>query len=128
MRHLFLCLAAAAAVTPVAAAALTAVTGGAIGSGSAPIASCDADGFAATYVTSGLSVTAVTVSGIADPGCEGGVLQIRVTDATGASIAAGAPQTIAADGDVLDNTETVTVAPQPAATTAMRIKLVVEGP
>lgn len=128
MRLLVPGLAVAAAAIPFAAAALTAVAGGAIGAGSSTVGSCDADGFGATYVTSGLTVTAVTVSGIADPGCDGGILRVRVTDATGESIAAGGPRTIAADADTLDNTEAVSVTPQPVVTSAMRIKIVVEGP
>lgn len=126
MRLLAPSLAAAVVAIPLAAAALTPLTGGALGAGSATLGRCDADGFHATYVTSGLNVTDVVVSGIADT-CEGGTLKLRITNSSGASIAAGGPRALAVDVDTLDSTETVPVVPQPTAASAMRITMVVEG-
>jgi hypothetical protein len=126
--RLLLLLAAAAAAVPFAAAALTAITGGAVGSGSAVVAACDADGFGASYATSGGAITAVTVTEIADPGCEGGVMRVAIVDGAGVSIGSGGPVTIAVDGDAADNVATVPVAGSPAALSAQRVHVVVEGP
>lgn len=126
--RLLLLLAAAAAAIPFAAAALTSVAGGSIGTGSAAVTTCDSDGFGASYATSGGAITAVTVTGIADPACEGGVVRVAIVDGAGASIGSGGPVTIAADGDAVDNATTLAVAGSPAALSAQRVKIVVEGP
>lgn len=126
--RLLLLLAAAAAAVPFAAAALTSVSGGAISSGSAAVAACDSDGFGASYATSGGAITAVKVTGIADPACEGGIVRVAVVDGAGVSIGSGGPVTIAADGDALDNEATLTVAGSPTALSAQRVHIVVEGP
>ena len=71
---------------------LSIVVGGAAGSaaslgglGSAPVggavasvAPCDGDGVMVSYATQGGNVTAATVAGIADPGCEGAALSITL--------------------------------------------------
>ncbi len=126
--RLLVLLAAVAAGTPFAAAALTTVAGGAVGSGSAVIGACDEDGFGASFTTAGGAVTAVTVTGIADPGCEGGTLRIAVVDGSGVSIGSGGPESVAADGDVADNTAIVPIVGLPAAASAQRVQIVVEGP
>jgi len=126
--RLLLLLAATAAATPFAAAALTTVAGGAIGSGNAVITACDEDGFGASFTTSDGAVTAVTVTGIADPGCEGGALRVALVDGSGASIGSGGPAMIAADEDTVDAAMTVPVPGLPAAARAQRVQIVVEGP
>jgi hypothetical protein len=100
------CLASAAALGGIS---------GAVGAGDAPVATCDADGFTLAYTTSGGDVTAVTVSGIADPGCEGGDLSVTLTNTDGDSIASGGPQAVPVDGDTVESSVTVPVAPNPAA-------------
>jgi len=90
--------------TGVAAATTLGGVGGAGPSGgNAAIGDCDLDGLTTSYVTSGGDITGVTVGGIADPGCEGGLLSLTVTDSTGAAVAAAPPQPIAADADGVDN-------------------------
>jgi hypothetical protein len=101
---------------------------GAAGAGDAPVLRCDADGFTVGYTTSRGQVVAVTVGGIADPACEGGVLRATVTDAGGAGIASGGPQVVPADGDTLDDSVTLATSPQPAAGLVAGIGIVVEGP
>jgi hypothetical protein len=120
-----------AAVVPVAFAAantLNGVTTTKVGSNAAVIPRCDADGFTPSYTTSGGNITSVTVSGIADPGCEGGGLKLSIVDSAGASLASGGPQTIPTDGDTVDNSVTVNVSPQPAAASASGVHVSVVGP
>lgn len=116
------------AATPVcvaAAASLGLGTSAALGSGAAPVARCDDNGVAVAYTTVGGNVVSVTVSGLADPGCEGAALSLQVLDTSGTSIASGSA-TVATDGDVADNSQSVTVSPQPAAEdpTAVHVSLV----
>jgi hypothetical protein len=126
--RLLLLLAAAAVATPFAAAALTTVVGGPVGTGSAVVAACDPDGFGVSFTTAGGSVTAVTITGIADPGCDGGVLRVEVLDDSGASIGSGGPVTVAADPNTSDATVEVAPAPVPLAASARRVQIVVDGP
>lgn len=126
--RLLVILAAAAVATPFAAAALTSVAGGAVGAGSAAVAPCDADGFGAAYTISGGGITAVTVTGIADPDCEGAVVRVAIVDASGAAIGTGGPESVAVDGDAVDNVATVSVGGLPAALDARRVEIVLEGP
>jgi hypothetical protein len=72
-------------------------------------------------------VTSVTIAGIADPACEGGQLSLTLTS-TGTALAAGGPQAVPTDGDPADNSMTVSVSPQPAASQVDGIHLVIEGP
>ncbi len=99
-----------------------------IAAGNTPVVVCDTDGFTHSYTTSRGNVTAVTIAGIADPACEGGTARSTLTNSAGASIAAGGPQTVPSDGDVLDNSVTLTTSPQPAAGQVAGIHIVVEGP
>jgi hypothetical protein len=131
MRRLVTALFIAALVATVvfaAAATLGGISGTSLGAGSATVAACDGNGFTVTYSVSGGNVTAVTVSGIADPGCEGGQLSLTLTNSGGTSIGSGGPLTVPTDGDVLDNSMTVPVSPQPAASQVTGIHVVVEGP
>jgi hypothetical protein len=117
-----------AASAPLAFAAdLAGVSGGA-GSGNAAISSCDPDGFPVDFTTSAGAVTAVLVTGIDDPACEGGRLSLTLTDAAGAGIAGGGPQLVPVDADSTDDSLTVAVTPQPVAETVAGIRLVVVGP
>ena len=122
----------AAAVTAACASVALAATLGVsttdVGSGNASIAACDTNGFTETYTTSGGLVTAVTVSGIADPGCEGGSLKLTLTDAAGASIASAGPGTVPTDGDTVDNSLTLSTSPQPSSSAVAGIRISIEGP
>jgi hypothetical protein len=120
-----------AAVVPLsfaAASGLGGLTTSRVGSGQAVIAQCDANGFTPSYTTSGGNITSVTVSGIADPGCEGASLRLSVVDGSGASLTSGGPQTVPTDADTLDNTMTVSVSPQPGAVSAAGVHISVVGP
>ncbi|MGI9113143.1 MAG: hypothetical protein ACR2GT_13275 [Gaiellaceae bacterium] len=121
-------LAVLALASVAAAASLGGVGSSALGAGDGPIAVCDPDGFTVAYTTSAGNVTAVTVGGIADPGCEGGALSVTVTDAGGTGIASGGPQTIPIDGDAVDDSVAVPVSPQPLAENPSAVEIAIAGP
>jgi hypothetical protein len=110
------------------AAALGGVNTDRVGAGEAAIAACDANGFTVSYTTVGGNVTAATVADIADPGCEGGDLSVRVTNSAGDSIASGGPSSIVTDGDTSPNTLNLSVSPQPAAEQVAGVHVAVVGP
>lgn len=118
----------AAAVTPGLAATLGGVAARQLGAGAAAVASCDGTGFSVSYTTSAGNVTAVTLGGIADPACEGGLLSLVLAGAGGASVAAAGPTAVPTDGDAVDNAMTLAVTPTPAAATVTSIHVVVSGP
>jgi hypothetical protein len=120
--------AATLASSYVASATGLGVISGSTGAGSASIAPCDSTGFTLAYTTSGGNVTSVTVSGIADPGCEGADISVTLTNAAGASIASGGPQPIPVDGDVADNSVAVSLAPNPAAEQVSGYHISLVGP
>ena len=101
---------------------------GTLGAGNAVIPACDTTGVSVSYTTSGGNVTAVTVAGLADPGCEGGDLSVTLTNASGDSIASGGPQTIPTDGDALDNSLTLAVSPNAAAENVSGYQVPIVGP
>ncbi|MFP5299064.1 MAG: hypothetical protein ACLGHL_08765, partial [Actinomycetota bacterium] len=72
--------------------------------------------------------TQVTLSGISDPGCEGGRLSLTLTDGSGNAIGSGGPVTVPTDGDAVDQQMTVNVSPQPSAEAVQGIHVVVGGP
>jgi hypothetical protein len=111
-----------------ALAAQLAVTSRTTGGGNTAVVACDTDGFLRSYTTSRGNVTAVTIGGIADPACEGGTVRVTIKNASGSSIASAGPQTIAADGDAVDNSVTMTTSSQPAAGQVAGIDIAVEGP
>jgi hypothetical protein len=79
------------------------------------------------YTTSAGNVTAVTVNGIADPGCEGGALSVTLANGT-ASVGSAGPQIVPVDAGTIDNSITVNVSPQPAASTVNRVHVAITGP
>lgn len=109
------------------AAGLGGLTAGRLGAGGAVVASCDTNGFTVSYTVSGGNVTAATVGGIADPGCEGGLLSLTLANGT-TSVASAGPTTVATDGDTTDNSMTLTLSPQPAAASVNRVHIVIAGP
>lgn len=117
-----------AAVTPGFAASLGGLGSKKLGADDAVVSACDTDGFTVNHTVVGGNVTAAVVSGIADPGCEGGQLSLTVANASGTSIGSGGPLTIAVDAGTVDNTLSVTLAPQPAANLVASVHVVVTGP
>jgi hypothetical protein len=99
-----------------------------VGGGNTAVVACDTNGFTVTFTTTRGNLTAITVGGIADPACEGGTLRVTVTDTSGASIAAGGPQTVPTDGDTSDNSLTVSTSPQPAASQVAGYNVSIVGP
>lgn len=118
----------ALAMVPGFAATLGGLAGTTLGAGDAVVAACDTNGLSVSYTTASGAVTAVTVGGIADPGCEGGQLSLTLADASGAAVGSGGPQVVPTDGDTSDNAMTVGVSPQPAASVVTAIHAVITGP
>ena len=113
------CTGIAMSVTASAATLPTVTTK--VGSGTAAVSTCDADGFtAASFTTSGGKVTAVTVGGIA-PTCQGGSLRVHLTQGT-TSVATGGPVT------VTGTSHNVPVTGAPGAATVDGLRAVVVGP
>lgn len=73
-------------------------------------------------------MTHVTIGGIADPGCSGGRLSVVLAGAGGSSLGAGGPVTVPADGDTADDSVTVALDPDPAASAVTAIHVVVTDP
>ena len=117
-----------AATLPGFAASLGGLTARNLGADGAVVAACDTNGFSVSYTTSGANVTAVVVSGIADPGCEGGLLSLTLANSSGTSVGAGGPQTIPTDAGTVDNSITVSLSPTPAASVVAAVHVVVTGP
>ena len=93
------------------AASLGGLGAASLGAGAGAIASCDGDGVAVSYTTQGGNVTAATVTGIADPACEGAQLSVATQDAAGTRIAAVGPQSVQSDPDGNDQAVTLAVTP-----------------
>lgn len=117
----------AAATLPGVAASLGGLGGGTLGAGGAVVSACDPNGFTVGYTTASGNVTAVNLSGIADPGCEGGRLSLTLANASGTSLGAGGPQTVPTDGDTADNAMTVAVSPT-TASAVTSVHVVITGP
>ena len=114
--------------TAFASAASLGGMSGSVAAGDATIPACDTTGISVGYTTSAGNVSAVTVNGLADPGCEGGSLSVTLTNASGDSIASGGPQTVPTDGDTADNSLTVSVGPNPAAENVAGYHVSIAGP
>lgn len=110
------------------AAALGGISSGQVGAGDAPITACDATGFMLAYTTVGGNVTAVTVNGIADPGCEGDDLSLTLTNTGGASVASGGPQAITPDSDTAEDSVLLSVSPNPPAEQVSGFHISLVGP
>ena len=116
-----------AVVVPGFAATLGGLTAGKLGAGGAVVAACDTNGFTVTYATSGSTVTSATVGGIADPGCETGVLSLTLANGA-TSVASGGPLTVPVDAGTVDNSVTLALSPQPTASQVNRVHVSIEGP
>jgi len=111
-----------------AAASLGGLSSARLGAGDATVAACDNDGMTVSYTMSSSVVTAATVGGIADPGCEGGLLTVVLKDGSGARIATSAATTIPVDAGTTDDSVTVSVSPQPSASNVQGVSIQVVGP
>jgi hypothetical protein len=111
----------------VGAAATLPLTSDGLAAGDAPVATCDANGFAPGYTTLGGNVTGVTISGIADPGCEGGTLEVTLIGA-GGRLGEGGPVTVPTDGDSSDNSVSLSLSPQPDGELVTGIRALITGP
>ena len=117
-----------ATTTTAFAAGLGGLFAGDVSGGSDTVVACDSDGFGTTYTTSSGTVTAVTVTGIEDPGCEGGSLRVTLANGSNTAVGSGGPQTIPTDGDTTANSVTVSISPQPATTQVARVHVSITGP
>jgi hypothetical protein len=117
----------AIAMLPGFAASLGGLTGKKLGAGSSTVAACDTNGFSVSYTTSAGAVTNATVGAIADPGCEGGQLSLVLANSSGTSVGAGSG-TVPTDGDATDNSLSVAISPQPAASVVTAVHISVVGP
>jgi hypothetical protein len=119
-------MAAAALPIGVGFAAGLGLTAKPLGVGTASIGECDTS-FTLAYTTSAGDVTTATVGDVAD-GCEGRMLTLTLTGATGASIGGGSPVAIPIDGDALPTSVNIPVAPQPAAESVAQAHVLVTEP
>jgi len=115
------------ATVPGFAATVGGVTAKKLGAGKAIVAACDPDGLTVDYTTSTGSVTAVSIGGIADPGCEGGALALVVANVSGTSVGAGSG-TVPTDAGTVDNTISISLSPTPAAGVVSATHVVITGP
>jgi hypothetical protein len=111
----------------VAAAATLPLSSEGLAAGDAPVATCDANGFSPTYTTLGGNVTTVVIGGIADPGCEGGTLEVTLIGAAG-KLGGGGPATVPTDGDATANSVSVSLSPQPDGELVTGIRVLITGP
>ncbi len=99
-----------------------------LGSDDAVVSACDTNGFTVGYTTVAGLVTHVNLGGIADPGCEGGLLSLVLANSSGTSVGSASLQTVPTDGDTADNSMAVPVSPTPAAGVVSSIHVVITGP
>ena len=111
-----------------AAASLGSLSSAQLGAGNASVTACDTDGVSTDFTIATDKVSQVTVSGIADPGCEGAALSLTLTDAAGSGLGAVSNQLVPTDGDTTDNSMTVDVTPQPDASLVTDVHIVIVGP
>jgi hypothetical protein len=116
-----------AAVVPASAASLGGLAPDDLTAGQATVAACD-DALSVSYATQGGNVTSVTVSGIADPGCEGEYLALRALDSSGASISGAGPAAVPTDADTADNSVTLSLSAQPNAELVSVTAISITGP
>lgn len=99
-----------------------------LASGAGVVVACDDDGLSTSYTTSAGKVTAVTVSGIADPGCEGARLSLSLVTNGKAQIGSGGPVVVPFDEGTADDSVTVPVATRPDVSAIAGVHIVMEGP
>jgi hypothetical protein len=109
------------------AASLGTISGGLAGGGEDAVVPCD-NGFGTSYTTSGGNATSVTITGIADPACEGGSLKVALVNGSNTAVASGGPAAVPSDGDTSDNSVTLPLSPQPVTTSVARIHVSITGP
>jgi hypothetical protein len=110
--------------TQTATAASLATTSGRIGSGTAAVSACDANGFTfLPSVDSSGRITTVTTNSI-DAACAGGTLRLTLT--SGASNVGAGAVTLPSSG--FAGTADVPISPQPLSSGVSAVYAVVEGP
>ncbi len=83
------------------ASAVTVNTGGNLGAGSTTVASCDTTGVVTSFTlgtfdtTAGYTVSAVGVSSIDSPACNGKSVSVTLSDVSDNSVGSGGPVTVA---------------------------------
>jgi len=111
-----------------AAASLGSLSSAQLGAGNGSVTACDTDGVVTDLIVPTDKVTDVTVSGIADPGCEGAALSLTLTDSLGIALGGASNQVVETDGDTDENSMTVAVTPQPDASLVTDVHIVIVGP
>ncbi len=112
------------------AASMT-VGGNNLGAGTSSVSACDANGVTASYANTfqngRYEVTTASVTGIADPSCEGKALKVALTNSTGTLLAQNsAAQTVPTDGDTTDNSVTaIALSATPAASDVANVHVVI---
>jgi hypothetical protein len=122
-----LLLLCAATILPASAASLGGLDPDRLTGGQATVASCDG-AVSVSYATQGGNVMSVTVSGIADPACEGGELTVQALDSSNTSISGAGPATVTSDADTVDDSVTLGLSPQPNAEQVSATAISITGP
>lgn len=115
------------AALPAAAAGLGGVQPTPLGAGATSVDPCDADGFDYTLQVDLGLVTAVVVSDIADPGCEGGTLDLTLVDDTDGVLSQGSA-VVSADEDTDPNSLSVSLSVDVSLSSVAGIHAAVTGP
>jgi len=124
IRSLALLAVATVLATSVAAAARLTVSSKTLGSGGTAVAHCQNGGFTFTRTVSSGNITAVAVGGITS-GCANGALILTLVNSSNASIGSGTASIPAACSGC---SVTVSVSPQPAASSLNAYRLEISGP
>ena len=103
------------AATFASASALTVNSAARLGAGSTLAASCDTTGVGTSFTTgfdatAGYTVTAVQVSGIDSPSCDGKSVSVTLADGSDNALGSGGPVTVATSGTSVTATINGTVA------------------
>ncbi len=99
-----------------------------LGSGDATITACDTDGVNSTYTfTSGTSdVSAIAVSGIADPNCDGAEVRVQALNSSGTVLGHGTA-TNTADADTNPNSVDVALNTAVASSDIATVRVTLNG-
>jgi hypothetical protein len=129
-RYVVVVFVAVTVASPVIGAAATIGLGPeSLAVGRSSIARCDSNGFTVAYTTVGGNVTAANVGGVADPGCEGGQLQITLIGGGGGVLGTSSSVTVPTDGDTVENSVGVSFSsPQPDGELVSEVHVAVTGP
>jgi hypothetical protein len=127
-RSILIAFALVLATAAVASAATFGLTSANLGAGQTTVSRCDTNGFTGTYTVTSGNVVSVTIDDIADPGCEGGSMNVTLVNGSGTIVGASATTTLPTDGGTTPNSVTVAVSPTPAESTVIGLHMSVTGP